>query len=154
MKTMSVRRKRLLILLLSLLVLGVAAALVVQALRSNMVFFYTPTQILQGETKGRDYFRLGGMVVKDSVQQIPGEPGVRFTLTDNVNQLAVTYTGVLPDLFQEGTGAVAQGHWNGQVFEASEVLAKHDENYMAPELQEALDKVAPGHPGQGGQHAR
>lgn len=146
---MTVRRKRLLILLLSLLVLGVAATLVVQALRSNMVFFYTPTQILQGETEGRDYFRLGGMVVAGSVQQISGAAGVSFELTDNVNQLAVTYTGVLPDLFQEGKGAVAQGHWDGKVFEATEVLAKHDENYVAPELQEALDKVAPNHPKQG-----
>lgn len=99
----------------------------------NLVFFYTPTQILQGQTpSSQKTLRLGGMVQKGSVQRQADSLKVTFLVTDDQHTLPVQYQGILPDLFKEGTGVVADGHWNGQVFVAKEVLAKHDENYMPP----------------------
>lgn len=137
---MKPRRKRLLILLLSIVVLAIATTLVVQALRSSLVFFYTPTQVIHGEVEEGRYFRIGGMVLSGSLKPVPNDVGVTFLLSDTVNSITVHYSGILPDLFQEGKGAVAQGHWDGQTFRAAEVLAKHDENYMSPEVQEALEE--------------
>lgn len=137
---MKPRRKRLLILLLSIAVLATAATLVVQALRSSLVFFYTPTQVIHGEVEEGRYFRIGGMVLSGSLKPVANDVGVTFLLSDTVNSVAVHYSGILPDLFQEGKGAVAQGNWDGHIFRASEVLAKHDENYMSPEVQEALNE--------------
>ena len=124
--------------------LGVATALVLNAFNSNLVFFYTPTQMANGEApKGRN-FRLGGLVAVDSLKRAEGL-GVTFTVTDGAKSVPVRFAGILPDLFKEGRGVVAQGKLGEDGnFQASEVLAKHDENYMPPEAAEALRKA--GHP--------
>ena len=123
--------------------LAVAAGLVLTALNSNIVFFYTPTQVANAEVPRERNFRIGGLVAPGSVQR--DGTRVSFIVTDNVNHVPVAYTGSLPDLFREGKGVVAQGRLeaNGN-FVASEVLAKHDENYMPPEAEEALRQA--GHP--------
>lgn len=126
-------RKQKLILILSIVFgLSLALGLVLYALRSNISLFYTPTQVVQGETKPEQVFRMGGMVEKGSVQHLQGLT-VQFVLSDFHNKVKVEYTGLLPDLFREGQGIVAQGKLapNG-IFIAQEVLAKHDENYMPP----------------------
>jgi len=125
--------------------LGIAVALVLNAFRSNLVFFYTPTQIATGEApKGRN-FRLGGLVESESVKRVPDELGVTFVVTDGAKAIPVRYHGILPDMFKEGRGVVAQGHIGDDgKFVATEVLAKHDENYMPPEAAEALRRS--GHP--------
>jgi cytochrome c-type biogenesis protein CcmE len=121
--------------------LGIAAALVLNAFQSNLVFFLTPTQVSEGEApKGRT-FRIGGMVQTGSVQRQSDGLAVNFIVTDTAREIPVTYTGILPDLFREGKGVVAQGKLDGGVFHAEEVLAKHDENYMPPEAQHALDQA-------------
>jgi cytochrome c-type biogenesis protein CcmE len=126
-------------------VLGIAAALVLNAFRSNLVFFYTPTQVFGNEApKGRN-FRIGGLVEPGSLTRSSGSVEVRFRVTDNASTIPVVYRGILPDLFKEGKGVVAQGALGADgVFVASQVLAKHDENYMPPEAEEALRKA--GHP--------
>ena len=138
---MKPRHKRFALIIGALAVLGVAAALVLNAFEENLVFFFTPTQVVSGEAPKNRAFRIGGLVKEGSVKR----DGVtaRFVVTDTVNDVAVTYTGILPDLFREGKGVVAQGKLdeNGALFKASEVLAKHDENYMPPEAQHALDKA-------------
>lgn len=99
----------------------------------NLVFFYTPEQLMAGDTpKGLKSYRLGGMVEKGSVQRSPDSLQVSFNVTDSTNTVRVEFNGILPDLFKEGTGVVAEGNWDGQTFKATEVLAKHDENYMPP----------------------
>ena len=142
---MKARHRRFLWVVAGLGALGVAVALVLNAFRSNLVFFYTPTQIASGEApKGRN-FRLGGLVEDKSLQRIPDGLGVTFIVTDRAKSIPVRYTGILPDLFKEGRGVVAQGHLGADGnFVATEVLAKHDENYMPPEAAEALRKA--GHP--------
>ena len=128
-----------------LLALAVAAALVLNAFRSNLVFFYTPTQVFANEAPKDRSFRIGGLVEPGSVVRSPVSVEVRFRVTDNARAIAVTYNGILPDLFKEGKGVVAQGALGGDgTFVASQVLAKHDENYMPPEAAEALRKA--GHP--------
>jgi len=142
------RHRRLALILGAATVFGVAVGLVLYALNSNIVFFYTPTQVAQQEApKGRN-FRVGGLVQPGSLQR--DGTRVSFVVTDNVRQIPVTYTGSLPDLFKEGKGVVAQGSLAADgTFTASEVLAKHDENYMPPEAAEALRRA--GHPvGPGG----
>jgi cytochrome c-type biogenesis protein CcmE len=138
---MKARQKRLIFILLGLVVLGLAAWLVFNALGSNMSYFYSPTEVVQKKAPQDHLFRLGGMVVKGSVQR-GQELTVRFAVTDTANVVNVEYTGILPDLFEEGQGVIAQGKLgkNG-VFVASEVLAKHDENYMPPEVADALQKA-------------
>jgi cytochrome c-type biogenesis protein CcmE len=121
-----------------LLGVGIAAALATQAFRSNVMFFFDPTQIAQGDAPVGDRFRLGGMVEKGSVARTPGSLEVRFMVTDFQNTIPVSYIGVLPDLFREGQGVVAHGTLNNGVFVADEVLAKHDENYMPPEVERSL----------------
>ena len=137
---MKPRHKRLLLILAALAVLGVAAALVLNAFRSNLVFFYTPTQIANGEAPKNRAFRIGGLVKAGSLKR----DGItaHFIVTDTVKEFPVQYTGILPDLFREGRGVVAQGKLgdNGQ-FVASEVLAKHDENYMPPEAKSAVEQA-------------
>jgi cytochrome c-type biogenesis protein CcmE len=145
---MRARHKRLALILAAVAVFGIAVGLVLYALNSNIVFFYTPTQVAQQEApKGRN-FRIGGLVEPGSVQR--DGTRVTFVVTDNVRQIPVAYTGSLPDLFKEGKGVVAQGSLGPDgTFTASEVLAKHDENYMPPEAAEALRQA--GHPtGAGG----
>ena len=140
---MKPRHKRLALILGAIAVLGIATGLVLYALNSNIVFFYTPTQVAQQEApKGRN-FRIGGLVETGSVQR--DGTRVTFRVTDNARQIPVAYTGSLPDLFREGKGVVAQGSLGADgIFTATEVLAKHDENYMPPEAAEALRQA--GHP--------
>ena len=123
------------------MVLCAAAAFVLNAFQSNLVFFFTPTQVSNGEApKGRT-FRAGGMVKEGSL--VRDGNTVRFVITDTVHEMPVTYVGLLPDLFKEGKGVVARGRLDAQgLMTASEVLAKHDENYMPPEAQHALDEAA------------
>ena len=137
---MKPRHKRLAIIIGALAALGVATALVLNAFQSNLVFFYTPSQIAKGEAPKGRAFRVGGMVKAGSVQR--QDMTVRFVVTDTAREIPVNYTGILPDLFREGKGVVAQGKLgaDGQ-FVASEVLAKHDENYMPPEAQHAVDQA-------------
>lgn len=128
-----------------LVIIGVAVGLVLKAFNSNLVFFYTPTQVAAKEAPQGKAFRLGGLVTAGSVQRDPNGLTVRFTVTDTAKSVPVVFTGILPDLFKEGKGVVAQGQVGADgVFAASEVLAKHDENYMPPEAAEALKKA--GHP--------
>lgn len=142
---MSPRRKRLAIIAGVLLSLAAATALVLNAFRSNLVFFFTPTQVAAGEAPVQRPFRLGGLVregsvVRDGVQ-------IRFVVTDTAREVPVSYKGLLPDLFKEGKGVVAQGSLGADgVFVAREVLAKHDENYMPPEAAEALKRAQTAQP--------
>lgn len=131
------RRKRLLLLVSVLLAAGIATVLVLRAFNDNLVFFLTPTQVAQGQAKGKDGVRIGGLVQKGSIQRSAGQDlEVRFVLTDMAHTVPVVYRGVLPDLFVEGKGAVAQGRLGaGGQLVASEVLAKHDENYVAPGVE-------------------
>ncbi|MDX1496038.1 MAG: cytochrome c maturation protein CcmE [Salinisphaeraceae bacterium] len=127
--------------LIALLLLGLAAAtgLMIKAFEQNLLHFYTPTQVAAGMAQESQRFRLGGMVQAGSVQRAPEGLDVTFVLEDCEASLPVSYRGILPDLFREGQGIVAQGSLNKDgVFIADEVLAKHDENYMPPELAESL----------------
>ena len=136
------RRQRLL--LVGLLVTGVAVAvgLALLALQENINLFFSPSQVVAGEAPGNTPFRLGGMVVEGSVRRSDGSLEIQFELTDTAKSVAVAYTGILPDLFREGQGIVAQGSLRTDgVFNATQVLAKHDETYMPPEVTEALEKA-------------
>ena len=137
---MNARRKRQLgVVLFVLAMLSVATALVLYALRQNISLFYSPTQIAKGEAPSHHPIRVGGMVVPGSVVRHDNTLQVDFTLTDYVHTLVVTYQGILPDLFREGQGIVAKGVLiDKDHVQASEVLAKHDENYMPPEVKAAL----------------
>ena len=137
---MKPRHKRAAIIVAGLAALGLAAYLVLNAFQSNLVYFFTPTQVSAGEAPKNRTFRIGGMVKAGSVQR--KDLTVHFVVTDTVKEVAVSYTGILPDLFREGKGVVAQGKLgaDGQMV-ASEVLAKHDENYMPPEAQSAMDQA-------------
>jgi len=120
--------------------LGIASALVLNAFRSNMVFFFTPSQIAAHEAPTGRGLRIGGLVEAGSVRRDGVK--VNFIVTDTAHSIPVSYTGILPDLFKEGKGVVAQGELGGDgVFQATEVLAKHDENYMPPEAAEALKRA-------------
>jgi cytochrome c-type biogenesis protein CcmE len=125
--------------------LAVAAGLVLNAFQSNLVFFFTPTQVAANEApKGRP-FRIGGLVEQGSLTRDAGSLTVRFRVTDTAQTIPVVYTGLLPDLFKEGKGVVAQGTVASDgTFHATEVLAKHDENYMPPEAKAAVDKAQRG----------
>jgi len=136
------RRKRLLAVIGILAGMAIAALLITQAFKKNLMYFYSPSQVVAGKAPHSRDFRIGGLVVKGSVQRNPDNLKVRFTLSDTIKKVEVSYDGILPDLFREGQGIVANGHLNGQgVFVASEVLAKHDENYMPPEVADALAKA-------------
>jgi cytochrome c-type biogenesis protein CcmE len=120
--------------------LGVAVALVLNAFQSNLVFFFSPTDVAEQRAPQNRTFRIGGLVEERSVRR--DGLTVRFNVTDTSKTIPVVYTGILPDLFREGKGVVAQGKLGGDgVFTASEVLAKHDENYMPPEAAAAVDKA-------------
>ncbi|HIV73080.1 MAG TPA: cytochrome c maturation protein CcmE [Candidatus Aquabacterium excrementipullorum] len=139
----SPRRKRLALVLLSLVGMGASAALVLSAFQKNLVFFFTPAQILSGEAPSGQRLRIGGLVQAGSLQRHADGLSVSFVITDTVRQVSVRYKGLLPDLFKEGKGVVAQGRLGqDQVFVADEILAKHDENYMPPEAGEALKQAA------------
>lgn len=135
------RHQRLLGIGLGLLLLCGALFFVLNAFQSNLVFFFTPTQVAAGEAPKEGNFRVGGLVKAGSIQR--DGMAVAFVVTDTLREVPVRYVGLLPDLFKEGKGVVAQGRLDGgQMFVASEVLAKHDENYMPPEAQHALDEAA------------
>ena len=137
---MKPRHKRLAWIALGLVALGVATALVLSAFNQNLVFFFTPSQVAANEAPVGRTFRIGGMVVPGSLKREGVE--VRFVVTDTAKDIPVVYRGQLPDLFKEGKGVVAQGQLGANgVFQAREVLAKHDENYMPPEAKAAVDQA-------------
>ena len=139
---MKTRHKRLVIIVAGVAVLGVALTLIFKAFNSNMVFFFSPSDVQAKQAPADRVFRLGGLVEEGSLQREDDGLTVHFKVTDNAETIPVIYTGILPDLFREGQGVVAQGKLdtNG-VFKATEVLAKHDETYMPPEVAEALEKT-------------
>ncbi len=137
---MKPRYRRLTIATAAVAVIGVALYLVLSAFQSNLVFFYSPSQIAAHEAPTGRTFRLGGLVEVGSVKR--AGLNVNFVVTDTVKTVAVQYAGILPDLFKEGKGVVAQGQLRNGIFEAKEVLAKHDENYMPPEAAEALKNAS------------
>jgi cytochrome c-type biogenesis protein CcmE len=145
---LTLRAKRFVWVAVGVATIAVAVALVLRAFNSNMVFFFTPTEVSQNKAPKDRTFRIGGLVTEGSVQRKPDGLTVAFLVTDTMQSIPVRYTGILPDLFKEGKGVVAQGKIGGDgVFTASEVLAKHDENYMPPEAAEALKRA--GHPIEG-----
>jgi len=136
---MTPRQKRMVTVAAILGGVGIATAFALQAFQKNLLYYYSPTQIQAGEAPASRAFRVGGLVENGSVQRATGSLEVRFTLTDFSNRVGVSYTGVLPDLFREGQGIIARGKIGEDgVFVAEEVLAKHDENYMPPEVQDSL----------------
>jgi cytochrome c-type biogenesis protein CcmE len=145
---MKPRHKRFLWIAMGLVVIAVATTLVLRAFNSNLVFFFTPSEIVAKKAPQDRAFRLGGLVTAGSLKRNPDGLTVNFDVTDTAQTIPVTFTGILPDLFKEGKGVVAQGKLGPDgTFRASEVLAKHDENYMPPEAAEALKKA--GHPIEG-----
>jgi cytochrome c-type biogenesis protein CcmE len=139
---MKPRHKRLALIAGGVATIALAAVLVLNAFRSNLVFFFSPSQIAAGEAPRDRAFRIGGMVVAGSLKRQPDGLTVHFTVTDTAKSVPVVYKGILPDLFREGKGVVAQGRLSAEgVFRADEVLAKHDENYMPPEAAHALEQA-------------
>ncbi len=142
---MKPRHKRIALIVAGLAAIAVATALVLNAFQSNLVFFFTPTEIAEGKAPTGRAFRVGGLVEPGSLKRVGDGTSVVFVVTDNARSIQVAYTGILPDLFKEGKGVVAQGSIQADGgFRATEVLAKHDENYMPPEAAEALKRA--GHP--------
>jgi len=134
------RHKRALIIVAGLVAIGVAALLILNALNSNIALYVTPSEVSAGKAPKDQAFRIGGMVKEGSLRR--DDLTVHFVITDLVKDIPVAYTGILPDLFKEGKGAVIQGRMNANgEFIASEVLAKHDENYMPPEAKHALEQA-------------
>jgi cytochrome c-type biogenesis protein CcmE len=139
---MKPRHKRIAAIAAGLAALGIAAALVLNAFQSNLVFFFSPSQVFANEAPRGKAFRIGGMVETGSVKRENDGLTVHFRVTDTAQTLPVTYTGILPDLFKEGKGVVAQGKLGpGGEFQATEVLAKHDENYMPPDAKHAIEQA-------------
>ena len=143
---MKIRHKRMALAAGGVVAVGAIVALVLNAFESNLVFFYSPSQVAANEAPRERLFRIGGMVEEGSVRREGVQ--VNFVITDTARTVPVRYEGILPDLFKEGKGVVAQGQMSGEIFVAREVLAKHDENYMPPEAAEALKQA--GHPMQSG----
>jgi len=138
-----VRKKRFYMVLLLLAGISIATFLVIQSFSQNMMFFFSTSEVKQGKAPVDRDFRLGGLVVEGSVKRDETSLTVRFDLTDTLKQVPVEYTGILPDLFREGQGIIAKGQLNqAGIFVAQEVLAKHDENYMPPEVADSLQKAA------------
>jgi cytochrome c-type biogenesis protein CcmE len=139
---MKLRTKRGLAILGGLTCIAFATYMVFQTFQSNLVFFYSPSQIMANEAPKDRTFRVGGLVEENSIKRDPGGLKVNFVVTDLAHRIEVSYEGLLPDLFKEGKGVVAEGRLNSTgSFTASQVLAKHDENYMPPEAAEALAKA-------------
>lgn len=136
---MKARQKRMILVGVAVLGVGVAASLALSALQSNIAYFFSPSQVLAGENPPDAVFRVGGLVVQNTLKRQEDGLTVRFDVTDNAETVPVSYTGILPDLFGEGQGVVAKGRIGADgVFYADEVLAKHDESYMPPEVQDTL----------------
>jgi len=144
---MTPRRKRLLAVLAIVAGVAAAAVLATLAFEENLLYFYSPSQVAGGEAPRGRTFRVGGLVTTGSVQRTDGSLEIRFVVTDNRESIPVRYTGLLPDLFREGQGVIAHGRLaeSGE-FVADEVLAKHDENYMPPEVAETLHMPTPARP--------
>lgn len=139
---MKARYKRMAFVAVGLLSIGAVVALILNALQSNINHFFSPTEVVSNQAPQDRTFRLGGLVEAGSVQREDDGLTVYFNVTDNAESVKVTYTGILPDLFREGEGVVAQGKiGNDGMFRADQVLAKHDETYMPPEVAEALEKA-------------
>ena len=137
---MKPRQKRIALIVGGLVSLGIAAALALNALDSNIALYVTPSEVVAGKAPQGKAFRIGGLVKEGSVKR--QDMTVRFVITDTAKEIPVAYTGILPDLFRDGKGAVVQGRLGGDgVFAATEVLAKHDENYMPPEAKHAVDQA-------------
>ncbi len=134
------KHRRLTFVFLGVLLVATAAALVLTAFDDNIVFFHSPTDVVEKNLPPDRRMRIGGLVEEGSVEKFAGEARVTFRITDLMNTVSVTYRGLLPDLFREGQGVVAEGRLRDGIFHADEVLAKHDENYMPPEVAEALKK--------------
>jgi len=140
---MKPRHKKLTIIIMSVAALGLSTALVLDVFQSNLVFFFSPSQVAANEAPRGKSFRIGGLVEKGSVKRQSDGITVSFVVTDTAKNIPVVYTGILPDLFKEGKGVVAQGKLSSDgVFRADEVLAKHDENYMPPEAADALEQAS------------
>ena len=138
---MKPKRRRLYLVIAALITLGAASALILNALEENIVFFYTPSDLAEKQLPPGQRVRIGGLVEEESVVRYDGEARVTFRITDLSRAVPVTYTGILPDLFRESQGVVAEGSFTPDgTFKAEEVLAKHDENYMPPAVAEALKK--------------
>ena len=136
---MTPRQKRTITVVAILAGVGIATAFALQSFQKNLLYYYSPSQIQAGEAPSARSFRVGGLVENGSLKREPGSLEVRFTLTDYAHQQSVSYTGVLPDLFREGQGVIARGKMGSDgMFVAEEVLAKHDENYMPPEVKDSL----------------
>ncbi len=154
---MSARHQRVVFILLGLAGLALACYLILSALGNNLSYFFSPSEVHAGQAPDNRTFRVGGMVRSGSIVRAQQDLSVRFVLTDFHQEIPVSYTGILPDLFAEGQGAIAQGRLNTEgVFLADEVLAKHDENYMPPEVAAALKagEQARDHSGTNPQQAR
>jgi cytochrome c-type biogenesis protein CcmE len=137
---MKARHKRFGLIAVGLILLVIAAVLITKSFKSNLVFFFTPTQVEKGEAPKSGNFRIGGLVENGSIKRLPDGLRVQFRVTDTAKTMDVVYKGILPDLFKEGKGVVAEGKLNANgLFEADQVLAKHDENYMPPEAAAALE---------------
>jgi len=140
---MKPRHKKLTIIIMSVAALGLSTALVLDAFQSNLVFFFSPSQVAANEAPKGKSFRIGGLVEEGSVKRQSDGITVSFVVTDTAKNIPVVYTGILPDLFKEGKGVVAQGKLSSDgVFRADDVLAKHDENYMPPEAADALEQAS------------
>lgn len=139
---MKLRHKKFAVILTLVIGVSVAALFIMDAFRDNVVFFYSPTDVFAGKAPANKTFRLGGMVEKGSVKKSTKDLQVEFVVTDDNKTFLVRYVGILPDLFREGQGVIAQGKLGqDNVFTASEVLAKHDENYMPPEVADAMERA-------------
>lgn len=138
---MKARHKRLGFIAVAVVGVGIALTLIFQVLGENMMFFHSPTEVAENKVPVNKEFRLGGLVEEGSVKREDDGLTVHFNITDTAKTVPVTYTGILPDLFREGQGVITRGKLNNGIFKAEEVLAKHDETYMAPEVQDALDKA-------------
>ncbi len=139
---MKARHKRLAFIVAGVIAILIAAALILNAFQSNLVFFFTPTQVVNGEAPQNVNFRIGGLVEQGSLKRAGNSLAIEFVVTDTVKKINVVYSGILPDLFREGKGVVAQGKLDNKgIFHADNVLAKHDENYMPPEAAEALKRA-------------
>ena len=135
---MTPRQRRMTLVAVIVVGVSVAGALALRAFRENVMFYFDPSKVAAGQVRQGQRFRLGGMVVKGSVQRDPGSIEVRFVLSDFAHEVPVKYAGVLPDLFREGQGIIAHGTMDHGTFVADEVLAKHDEKYMPPEVAASL----------------
>ncbi len=138
---MTPRQKRMTFVFVLIAGVGVAITLALQAFNENLLYFFSPSQVKSGEAPHDHSFRIGGLVVDGSVARDPGSLKINFDLTDTAETVSVQYEGILPDLFREGQGIVATGKMQGNMFIADQVLAKHDENYMPPEVADSLKEA-------------